>query len=191
MKSEQLVQSLLFAGSVFVLIATPAQGETILKTNVQPPSPSSIKTSKSYTQSSPWLSKTQLVKQSRKIRQQSDKQRSFADARILLRSFVLSQANSPQVVEVKSIQVNSTDRGVEIILETPSGEKLQVSAKTEGNSYVADIANAQLRLPNNESFRQEKPVTGIAEIAAINQNNNTIRVTVKGEAGLPNSGKRN
>ncbi len=184
MKSEQLVQSLLFAGSVFVLIATPAQGETIPKANVQPPSPSSIKTS-DYTQSPPRLSKTQLVKQSQKIRQQTDKQRSPTNERMLLRSFVLSQANSPQVAEVKSIQVNPTDKGVEIILETPLGEKLQVSAKTDGNSYVADIANAQLRLPNNEPFRQEKPVTGIAEIAAINQNNNTIRVTVKGEAGLP------
>lgn len=42
-----------------------------------------------------------------------------------------------------------------------------------------------MRLPNNESFRQEKPVAGIAEITVSNQGTNTIRVTVKGEAGLP------
>ncbi|WP_341530424.1 TonB-dependent siderophore receptor [Nostoc sp. UHCC 0302] len=98
---------------------------------------------------------------------------------------VLSQLDSQQAVPVTGVQVNSTAQGVEIILQTPLGEQLQVKPKSEGNTYIAEISNAQLRLPSGETFRQEKPVAGIAEITVNNQNANTILVTVRGEGSLP------
>ncbi|WP_228038415.1 TonB-dependent siderophore receptor [Nostoc sp. LEGE 12450] len=98
---------------------------------------------------------------------------------------VLSQAGSQQVVAVTRVQVNSTAQGVEIILQTSLGEQLQVKPKNEGNTYIAEISNAQLRLSSGDTFRQEKPVAGIVEIIVNNQNANTILVTVKGEQSLP------
>ncbi|MCC5635083.1 TonB-dependent siderophore receptor [Nostoc sp. CHAB 5844] len=98
---------------------------------------------------------------------------------------VLSQASSQQVVPVTGVQVNSTDQGVEIILQTPLGEQLQVKPKSEGNTYIAEISNAQLRLSSGDTFRQEKPGAGIAEITVTNQDANTILVTVKGDEITP------
>ena len=64
---------------------------------------------------------------------------------------------------------------------------MQVVNHSAGNSYIADILNAQLRLPNGNAFvfRSEKPITGITEITVTNFDANTIRVTVTGEAGVP------
>ncbi|WP_298920375.1 TonB-dependent siderophore receptor [uncultured Nostoc sp.] len=96
----------------------------------------------------------------------------------------LSQATT-DVVSVTDVKVNSTDKGIELILVTANSLKLQVLPKIEGNSYIADIPNAKLQLRSGESLRQEKPVAGIAEVTVVNVEANTLRVTVVGEAGAP------
>ncbi|MDF5709745.1 MAG: TonB-dependent siderophore receptor [Nostoc sp. S4] len=95
----------------------------------------------------------------------------------------LSQATS-NVVSVTDVKVNTTDKGIELILVTPNSLKLQVLPKTEGNSYIADIKNAQLQLASGD-FRQDKPYPGIALITATNVDANTLRVTVVGETSTP------
>ncbi|HLO85638.1 MAG TPA: AMIN domain-containing protein [Nostocaceae cyanobacterium] len=87
-----------------------------------------------------------------------------------------------QAVEVTQVQVNQTAQGTEVILVTANSDKLQVSAKKEGNSYIADITNAQLRLSDGGEFKQSQPVKGIAEISVANVDSNSIRLTVAGEA---------
>jgi len=91
------------------------------------------------------------------------------------------------VVTITEVVANPMDNGVEVILQTPSGEQLQIINRSVGNSYIADIPNAQLRLPRGDgyTFRSEKPVAGIAEITATNLDTSTIRVTVTGETALP------
>lgn len=96
--------------------------------------------------------------------------------------------NQPvEVVQVTAVRANPTEQGVEVILQTTVGEQLQVVNRSAGNNYIADLPNAQLRLPNGEAFvfRSQKPITGITEITVINFDANTIRVTVTGEAGVP------
>ncbi|MEH2424807.1 MAG: TonB-dependent siderophore receptor [Nostoc sp.] len=95
----------------------------------------------------------------------------------------LSQATT-DVVLVTDVKVNSTDKGIELILVTANSLKLQVLPKTEGNSYIADIPNAKLQLRSGD-FKQEKPVAGIAEVTVANVDANTLRVTVTGEAFAP------
>lgn len=91
-----------------------------------------------------------------------------------------SSPSANQVIEITSVKANATDNGVEVILETPRGEQLQVSNRNQGNSLIADIPNAQLRLPNGDgfTFRSEKPIAGITEITLTNFDANTIRVIV-------------
>ncbi|MEH1786579.1 MAG: TonB-dependent siderophore receptor [Nostoc sp.] len=96
----------------------------------------------------------------------------------------ISQATT-NVVSVTDVKVNTTDKGIEIILVTPNSEKLSVSGKTEGNSYVADIKNARLQLVSEEGFRQEKPVTGIASVIVTPMDANTLRLTVTGDKSAP------
>ncbi|MHC5860445.1 TonB-dependent siderophore receptor [Nostoc sp.] len=91
------------------------------------------------------------------------------------------------VVQVTAVKANPTAKGVEVILQTTKGQQLQVKNRSAGNSFIADIPNAQLRLPNGDgfTFRSEKPLAGVTEITVTNIDANTIRVTAIGEASSP------
>ncbi len=97
----------------------------------------------------------------------------------------IQQWLAQSLVQITGVKSQATDKGIEVILETNQSDQLQLTNKSEGNSYIIDIPNAQLRLPNGDTFRQEKPTAGITEITVSNFNANTIRVTVTGETGAP------
>lgn len=99
--------------------------------------------------------------------------------------FLTQNPGAESIVEVTGVRINQTERAVEVILETNKGDALQPVQKNEGNRLIIDIPNSQLRDRGGDTFRQEKPFAGIAEVLVVNQNNNTIQVTVTGEAGLP------
>ncbi|MEG4408789.1 AMIN domain-containing protein, partial [Microcoleus sp. MON2_D5] len=79
-------------------------------------------------------------------------------------SFIVSDAVriSQSVVQVTGVKLNPTGAGLEVILETEAGQLLQAITRTEGNSAIADIENAQLALPSGEEFRAQNPDRGIA-----------------------------
>lgn len=85
--------------------------------------------------------------------------------------------------EVTAVRVNQTNAGIEVTLETKGGTRPQVFAVPSGNSWMADIINTQLRLPEGNSFRQDNPAPGIAVVTVKQQNANSIRVTVTGKNG--------
>ncbi len=91
------------------------------------------------------------------------------------------------VIQVTGVEAKPTDKGVEVILQTTDGDKLQITNRSAENNFIADIPNAQLRLPNGNgfTFRSEKPSEGITEITVTNLDANTIRVMVIGEKALP------
>ncbi|NJM19519.1 MAG: TonB-dependent siderophore receptor [Richelia sp. SM1_7_0] len=109
----------------------------------------------------------------------SDIQRPHTSAKDLL----AQQQN--QVILVTGVNLNTSENSFEVILETPLPKQLQAVANSEGNNFIVDIPNAQLKLSTGELFRQEKPIAGITDVVVTNQNANTIRVTVTGEMGLP------
>lgn len=121
----------------------------------------------------------------KKIPQLSEIERVSQSAEVLVQS--PPTAPSSAVVRVTGVKANPTDKGVEVILETPQGEQLQITNRSAGNNFIADIPNAQLQLASGDAFtfRSEKPIQGISEITVTNFDANTIRVTVIGEAGLP------
>ncbi|MFB2839024.1 TonB-dependent siderophore receptor [Floridanema evergladense] len=90
-----------------------------------------------------------------------------------------------QVIEVTGVRVISTQNGVDVILETDSQTIPQVSTTSSEKTLVTDIFNTQLRLPNNEEFRQEKPAEGIESVTVTQLSPNTIRVTVTGTQQIP------
>lgn len=104
-------------------------------------------------------------------------------------SELFSQSSTPasEIVQVTAVKANPTAKGVEVILQTTKGEQLKITNRSAGNSFIADIPNAQLRLPSGEAFtfRSEKPLVGVTEITVTNFDANTIRVTVTGEASSP------
>ena len=106
---------------------------------------------------------------------------------LLVQSPAPPNTPTPEVVQVTAVKANPTIKGVEVILQTTKGEQLEVTNRSAGNNFIADIPNAQLRLPNGDgfTFRSEKPLGGITEITVTNLDANTIRVTVTGEALVP------
>lgn len=88
-------------------------------------------------------------------------------------------------VKITGVKVNSTDKGIEVLLQTPQAEGLQPVTKTEANSYIADIPNAVLELPQGKDFSVNNPVAGIVSVNVTQADANTIRVTVTGESQVP------
>ncbi|HAZ47159.1 MAG TPA: TonB-dependent hemoglobin/transferrin/lactoferrin family receptor [Cyanobacteria bacterium UBA11369] len=89
------------------------------------------------------------------------------------------------MVRVTGVRLNSTQNGLEVILETSSEQQLQTSIKREGNSTYADISNTILALPEGQEFRAVNPVDGIISVSVTQLDANTIRVSVTGEKAVP------
>jgi iron complex outermembrane recepter protein len=87
------------------------------------------------------------------------------------------------IVQVTAVQLQQTDKGLAVILETPDGESLRAIPVSFGNTFVANIPNAQLA--QSKTFRQENPASGIASVAVTQQGTNNIRVMVTGIQDLP------
>ncbi|MBC6436466.1 TonB-dependent siderophore receptor [Nostoc sp. HG1] len=106
------------------------------------------------------------------------------NARILAQTPAPSQQN---IILITRVKATSTEKGLEVILETNQGDQLQVNNRSNGNNFIADITGGQLKLPNGDGFtyRSEKPIEGITEITVANIDANTVRVTVVGEKALP------
>ncbi len=174
MKQQQLWQILLVTGSVWLGVAIGATASASPSLEIQGKSVSRILRDSPSAQNIPRL---------------SELERPVTSAQMLVQSPALLYSAKPEIVQVTGVKANPTDKGVEVILQTTLGEQLQVVNRTVGNSYIADIPNAQLRLPSGEAFvfRSERPITGITEVTVTNFDANTIRVTVTGtgEAGVP------
>nr|WP_242044427.1 TonB-dependent siderophore receptor [Anabaena azotica] len=95
------------------------------------------------------------------------------------------QSNDSSVIKVTGVKVTSTDKGIEVILESANPEALKPLNNNQGNSFIADIPNAVLALPNGGNFTQDNPAPGIVSVTVIQADANTVRVTVTGEGGLP------
>ncbi|MFQ4143533.1 TonB-dependent receptor [Chlorogloeopsis sp. ULAP02] len=98
---------------------------------------------------------------------------------------LLVQQKDVSVVKVTGVKVNSTVKGIEVILESTQTEVLKPIIKTEENNYIADIPNAVLSLPEGKEFSVANPMPGIVSVSVIQADANTVRVTVTGETGLP------
>jgi iron complex outermembrane receptor protein len=171
-------QSFLLSSSCLA-ISIPVLGQQIPNTNVSEHNLSSQKTLTTAIQPTteiPSLSELQLGKSSAVYLLRTPRNQNSVSQ--------ISQATTP-VVSVTDVKVNTTNKGIELILVTPNSEQLSVSAKTEGNSYIVNIPNAQLQLASGESFQRAKPVAGIALVTVANVDANTLRVTVVGETSAP------
>ncbi|MEH2278516.1 MAG: TonB-dependent siderophore receptor [Nostoc sp.] len=120
----------------------------------------------------------------RKIRQLSDFKTPITNAQPLL---VQTPSQGSQVTSITGVKANATDKGVEVILQTPVGTRLQLTNRSTGNNFIVDVSGGQLRLPSGEvfTFRSEKPLAGITAITVANIDATTVRVTVVGEKALP------
>jgi iron complex outermembrane receptor protein len=173
---------LIFIASIFsVLIAPSAQAEVGLE-EISDGQAAGKQEPKKELHSVAGESLINKVQPVTKMQQLSEVKRPRTNAQMLAQS-----PASSEVIQVTGVQANPTDNGVEVILQTTKGEQLQITNNSAENNFIADIPNAQLRLPSGDgfTFRSQNPIEGITEITVTNLDTNTIRVTVAGETGLP------
>ena len=108
-------------------------------------------------------------------------------AQMLVQTPTNPPTSQSSVIPITGVKANPTPKGVEVILETNQGDKLQVVNRSTGNNFIADITGGQLQLQNGEAFtfKSEKPLAEITEIIVTNIDANTVQVTVVGEKALP------
>jgi len=94
---------------------------------------------------------------------------------------LVAQPTMAQVAEITSVQVNPTADGLEILLETAAGASTLVQSFREADRFVAEISNAQLALPEGNTFRQENPTEQIQLVSITPLDQNRIQVEVVGQ----------
>ena len=92
-----------------------------------------------------------------------------------------------QLTQVTDVKLDPIEGGVSVILKTAAGDRPQVFTTKKDKSLVADVINAQLRLPKGDNFRQQNPAPGIASIEVKQLDANSIRVTVVGIDDVPSN----
>jgi type IV pilus assembly protein PilQ len=99
-------------------------------------------------------------------------------------ALALTQPALAAPTPISGVNVRQSSNGVEILLNTPAGEKPQVFAVNRGSTWTADITNSQLRTAEG-TFRQENPAPGISLVTVSPLDSNSVRVTVVGQNGAP------
>ncbi len=100
-------------------------------------------------------------------------------------SLLMSQPAWAVATRVTGVRLNPTDRGLNVILETASGDRPQVFTGTRGNALVADVINTQLNLSQGNNFRQNNPAPGIASVVITRLDANSIRLVITGTSSAP------
>ena len=88
-------------------------------------------------------------------------------------------------MQITGVRLQETEDGLEVVLETPTGELSAPESLIDGNVLIADIPNAVLALPDQKEFTTENPAAGIAAITVTQQENNQVRVLVTGIEDTP------
>lgn len=100
-------------------------------------------------------------------------------------ALVVMAPTPARATDITNVQISQVDGGINVLLDTSNGDRPEVFAVSRGNSYVADIINAQLTLPQGNSFREENPAPGIAYIEVMQIDANSVRVVIAGTEGPP------
>ena len=89
------------------------------------------------------------------------------------------------LTQITGVQIEQTEAGLELVLETAEGELATPTTQTVGNALIADIPNAVLALPEGDSFEQFEPAAGIALVQVTNEPGDRVRVAITGTDAPP------
>jgi iron complex outermembrane recepter protein len=84
------------------------------------------------------------------------------------------------IAQINDVRLDSTDAGLEIVLEVAEGQQLTFTRTVVDNAIVIDIPNAVLSLPEGNEFQAEAPTEDIASVSVANLPDNQVRLTITG-----------
>jgi len=88
-------------------------------------------------------------------------------------------------VRVTGVRVETSEAGLQVVLETAEGQLATPATQTIGNALIADIPNAVLALPEGDAFEQFGPAAGIALVSVTNLPDGSVRVSITGTDAPP------
>ncbi|MEM9505829.1 MAG: TonB-dependent receptor plug domain-containing protein, partial [Cyanobacteria bacterium P01_E01_bin.43] len=97
------------------------------------------------------------------------------------------------IIEITGVQLNATEAGLDITLNTANGPLAMPSTSVTGNALIAEIPDAVLKLPDGGDFQAASPLEGIAFITVSNLSGvdgvspaeNRVQVVITGAAAPP------
>ncbi len=97
-------------------------------------------------------------------------------------------AQQDSVTRVTGVELNQTNQGLEVILETAAGgQKLVPLILPEGNNLVIDLLDATLAFSIRNGVTQTNPAPGIREVTLNKTDDSSIRLTITGEKNAPSA----
>jgi iron complex outermembrane recepter protein len=100
-------------------------------------------------------------------------------------AIVKEQMAQAGTVRVTGVRLNPTDQGLQVILETESGQTLQATQQIEGNAVILTVPNAVLALKDQSTFVANKPGAGIEQITASQADATRIQIRITGVNTVP------
>ncbi len=89
------------------------------------------------------------------------------------------------VVQITGVRIETTEAGLQVVLETAAGELSAPTTRSLGNALIAEFPNAVLALPDGGEFEQFSPAEGIALVTATNLAGNTVQIAITGVGAPP------
>lgn len=96
----------------------------------------------------------------------------------------LAQNVPTSLIEITEVQIEKTNLGIRLKLETTSPLKIPLTSIT-GDAVIADLPNTILRLPKGEDFAALNAADGISVVNVTNLPNNKVRISIKGKEAPP------
>ena len=98
---------------------------------------------------------------------------------------LIAQPALAQVTQITGIKYKLTEKGLEVILVTPTLTNLLSFPIIQDNTRIFNISKAQLSLPCGSRFSRDNPVIGIKSISVSSENSDRVSIVVKGNKSLP------
>ncbi|MEG3849328.1 TonB-dependent siderophore receptor [Microcoleus sp. herbarium19] len=84
-------------------------------------------------------------------------------------------------VQITGVRVEETEKGLQVVLETESGELPVPTTRTIDKTLIAEIPNARIV----ENFVQVQPIAGIARVEVTGLEGDRVRVAITGTDAAP------
>jgi iron complex outermembrane recepter protein len=93
-----------------------------------------------------------------------------------------------RITRVTGVEINQTDRGLELILKTAAGsQRLVPLILPEGNDLVIDLLDATLGFSIRNGVNNTNPAPGIKEVNLVKIDESSIRLTITGANQAPSA----
>jgi iron complex outermembrane recepter protein len=94
-----------------------------------------------------------------------------------------TQANTP--IKVTGVKLNRSSNSFEVVLESDRPSPTPPTNRTEGNTFITEVKNAVLALPEGPGFQTANPAPGITSVNVVQLNPTTVIVNVVGTETAP------